>query len=145
VPKKNKRPAFLASLSFSSVRAGKRGRRATVDSHYNHSSNKATNIDDPCRACGQSDYIIIEEGMHLAKRCRNCGRWSRWLPHTPENLALCEKAPAPKAPPLFALPDPKPSPATCDHRGELDRLIHHMRGIERHLEVVTRALMGQAR
>ncbi len=35
--------------------------------------------------------------------------------------------------------------ADCAHCPELERLIRHLAGIERHLEVVTRALMGQMR
>ena len=107
---------------------------------------------DPCAACGQTDYILLQEGPHIARRCRNCGRWSRWVPRTPENLAACEKPAAAKTPPLFAVPDrsqiqddetAKPAAAICDHRAELERLIHHLRGIESHLSIVTRALMGQ--
>jgi len=137
----------------SKIRAGKRGGEATVNRLYNHAPKKSTennNDHETCRVCGQSEYLLLEEGPHIAKRCRNCGKWARWVPHTPENLAACETPPAPKAPTLFAVPDPKPAVAgttvaPCDHRAELDRLIQHLRGIESHLSIVTRALMGQAR
>jgi hypothetical protein len=34
----------------------------------------------------------------------------------------------------------------CDHRAELDRLIHHLESIDRHLSIITRAMMlGGAR
>jgi hypothetical protein len=95
--------------------------------------------------------------MHLARRCRCCNKWSRWVPHTAENLAAVEESPAPKAPPLFAVPDrssertkiqddePARPAAICDHREQLDRLIHHLEGIGRELTVICRALMGGVR
>ena len=115
------------------------------------SPTKSTNLRlDSCASCGQADYILLEEGMHIARRCRNCGKWSRWVPHTPENLAACNKTPAPETAPLIdvAPREVKPEPAqrtavSCDHHDELDRLIHHLRGIENHLDIVTSALMGQ--
>ena len=94
---------------------------------------KSTNdLNETCPGCGQSDYISSKRAMHLAKRCRNCGKWSRWVPHTPENLANCEKPAAPKtAPTLFAVPDRSPASAKiqelagppaapCDHGRQLD-------------------------
>jgi hypothetical protein len=35
--------------------------------------------------------------------------------------------------------------STCGHCDELEQLIRHLAGIEKHLEIITRALMGQLR
>jgi len=119
---------------------------------HNHTADESTKSDDlneTCRACRQADFILLEEGPHIAKRCRNCGKWLRWVTRTSENLSACEKpSPVKPQPALFTVPhQAKPEPVqpiagVCDHRAELDRLIHHLRGIESHLSIVTRALMN---
>ena len=130
--------------------------RSDTNVSPSHKANQSkSDLNETCPNCGQFDYIIIEEGQHLAKRCRNCGKWSRWVPHTPENLAKCEKPSAPKiAPTLFAVPDRSPASAKiqepagppaapCDHGRQLDLLIESLNCCNRHLSIVTRALMGQ--
>jgi hypothetical protein len=126
-----------------------------LQSKYNDPHTRSS---DRCVSCGQADYILIEEGPHIARRCRNCGKWARWVPRTDENLAACEKPTESLGakPTLFAVPDPvrqpqkehqaPPSPPAavgCDHTRQLDLLIESLNGCNRHLSIITRALMGQ--
>jgi len=109
--------------------------------------------------------VIAARPPEIELRCDECGRWIKWLSRSDAELfsptALAQEKKNPP-PPLFVVPQPpaKPAPilktahadepravetpAVCDHREELDRLIAHLGGIERELATIVRAMINGA-
>jgi hypothetical protein len=108
--------------------------------------------DIPCPHCGGHQLFVREQPPHIALRCAACDRWIKWVSRSDSNrfpqqpavnssptLKLVPREVVPKFREQSKEPD---KPADCGHCAEVSRLLKHLAGIERHLEIVTRALMG---
>jgi hypothetical protein len=120
--------------------AQKTGRVNLMDADCINAESKSSE----CPHCGARDnFFTKEKSPHIGLYCRSCKRWSRWIRR--RQAAIFSAKPAKSPPPLALAPrvETEPEkPANCGYCAEVSRLINHMSGIERHLEIVTRALMG---
>jgi DNA-directed RNA polymerase subunit M/transcription elongation factor TFIIS len=105
-----------------------------------------------CPHCGGDQLFVRKQPPHIALRCASCQRWIKWVSRSASNRFPQE--PAVKPSPALKLVErvdtepAKPAASTllgCGHCGEISRLLNHLVGIERHLEIVTRALTGSLR
>lgn len=63
----------------------------------------------PCIHCGAtvakpSRWFVMSNGStHLREDCAGCGRWRKWVPKTPENVAVALPPEQPKVEPIGPL------------------------------------------
>jgi late competence protein required for DNA uptake (superfamily II DNA/RNA helicase) len=107
---------------------------------YSNRSEKSS-----CPRCGTTDLVTKERPPHIGLYCRGCGGWIRWLPRN-KNIELeagVETKPSPTGVETKLLQ--KPAEATnkqCDHCTDINALLVSLNRVDRHLEIVTRALIN---
>jgi hypothetical protein len=99
-----------------------------------------------CPHCNSSDLFTEPRPPHVALVCRSCSRWIRWIPKNQATELSTKPAlkddPLKNPPTLKLLPREQPPTAgACDHTRQLDLLIESMNRCDRHLEIITRALI----